>query len=121
MNEFSVRKLSKVVDGDEEVVSKYRMLRLHSGTDRPFNLFAGGDEVEAVIDATIISAQPGRDYPPWIHAPAKTKAVGEFLASPLYSLTGSLDAEEGCPFSLSLHLVLSGSHRCCASRFCCRT
>src|SRR5262245_15889003 len=41
MNEFSVRKLSKVVYGDEEVVSKYRMLRLHSGTDRPFNLFAG--------------------------------------------------------------------------------
>ena len=62
--------------------------------------------MEAVIDATIISAQAERDYPPWIHAPAKTKAVGEFLASPLYSLTGSLDAEEGCPFSLSLHLVL---------------
>src|SRR5262245_41975096 len=41
MNEFSVRKLSKVVYGDEEVVSKYRMLRLHSGTDRPFNLFPG--------------------------------------------------------------------------------
>jgi hypothetical protein len=41
MNEFSVRKLSKVVYGDEEVVSKYRVLRLHSGTDRPFNLFAG--------------------------------------------------------------------------------
>jgi hypothetical protein len=44
-------------------------------------------EVEAVIDATIISAQAGRDYPPWIHAPAKTKAVGEFLSSPLYPLT----------------------------------
>jgi hypothetical protein len=41
MNEFSVRKLSKVVYGDEGVVSKYRMLRPHSGTDRPFNLFAG--------------------------------------------------------------------------------
>jgi hypothetical protein len=41
MNEFSVRKLSEVVYGDEEVVSKYRMLRPHSGTDRPFNLFAG--------------------------------------------------------------------------------
>jgi hypothetical protein len=41
MNEFSVRKLSKVVYGDEEVVSKYRMLRPHSGTDRPFDLFAG--------------------------------------------------------------------------------
>ena len=41
MNEFSVRKLSKVVYGDEEVVSKYCMLRPHSGTDRPFNLFAG--------------------------------------------------------------------------------
>jgi hypothetical protein len=32
MNEFSVRKLSEVVYGDEEVVSKYRMLRPHSGT-----------------------------------------------------------------------------------------
>jgi hypothetical protein len=41
MNEFSVRKLSEVVYGDEGVVSKYRMLRPHSGTDRPFNLFAG--------------------------------------------------------------------------------
>ena len=41
MNEFSVRKLSKVVYGDEGVVSKYRMLKPHSGTDRPFNLFAG--------------------------------------------------------------------------------
>jgi len=41
MNEFSVRKLSKVVYGDEEVVSKYRMLRPNSGTDRPFNLFTG--------------------------------------------------------------------------------
>jgi len=41
MNEFSVRKLSKVVCGDDEVVSKYRMLRQHSGTDRPFNLFTG--------------------------------------------------------------------------------
>lgn len=40
MNEFSVRKLSEVVYGDEGVVSKYRMLRPHSGTDRPFNLFA---------------------------------------------------------------------------------
>ena len=35
MNEFSVRKLSEVVYGDEGVVSKYRMLRPHSGTDRP--------------------------------------------------------------------------------------
>ena len=41
MNEFSVRKLSEVVYGDEGVVSKFRMLRPHSGTDRPFNLFAG--------------------------------------------------------------------------------
>ena len=41
MNEFSVWKLSEVVYGGEGVVSKYRMLRPHSDTDRPFNLFAG--------------------------------------------------------------------------------
>jgi hypothetical protein len=40
MNEFSVRKLSEVVYSNEGVVSKYRMPRPHSGTDRPFNLFA---------------------------------------------------------------------------------
>ena len=73
MNEFSVRKPSKAVYGDEEAMSKYRMLRPNSGANTAYNLFAGG---AGVNDATI-KIGTARDYP--IGYTGAKNAVGEFL------------------------------------------